>query len=45
MAPVPRLLALATAVPQYPLDQNDLIERVRLQFGRSPDLDWRCRCS
>jgi alkylresorcinol/alkylpyrone synthase len=36
---VPRLLAVATAVPQYPLDQNDVIERVRLLFGRSPDLD------
>src|SRR5438552_17647854 len=39
MFPVPRLLAVATAVPPYPLDQNDVIERVKLLFGRSPDLD------
>ncbi|HEY1258083.1 MAG TPA: type III polyketide synthase [Stellaceae bacterium] len=34
-----RLLAVATAVPPYPLDQNDVVERVRLLFGRSADLD------
>jgi alkylresorcinol/alkylpyrone synthase len=39
MAAVPRLLALATAVPPYPLDQDDVVERVKLLFGRSPDLD------
>jgi alkylresorcinol/alkylpyrone synthase len=39
MLPVPRLLALATAVPPYLLDQNDVVERVKLLFGRSPDLD------
>jgi alkylresorcinol/alkylpyrone synthase len=39
MAAVPRLLALATAVPPYPLDQDDVIERIKLLFGRSPDLD------
>jgi len=39
MAVVPRLLAVTTAVPQYPLDQEDVIERVKLLFGRSPDLD------
>jgi alkylresorcinol/alkylpyrone synthase len=39
MAAVPRLLAVATAVPPYPLDQKDVIERVKLLFGRSPDLD------
>ena len=39
MAVVPRLLAIATAVPPYPLDQTDVIERVKLLFGRSPDLD------
>src|SRR5690242_20981800 len=39
MAAVPRLLALATAVPPYPLDQDDVIERVKLLFGRSSDLD------
>jgi alkylresorcinol/alkylpyrone synthase len=39
LAAVPRLLAVTTAVPQYPLDQEDVIERVKLLFGRSPDLD------
>jgi alkylresorcinol/alkylpyrone synthase len=39
MAPVPRLLAVATAVPPYALDQDDVIERVKLLFGRAPDLD------
>ena len=39
MFAVPHLLAVATAVPPYPLDQNDVIERVKLLFGRSPDLD------
>src|SRR6266853_1686451 len=39
MTAVPRLLAAATAVPPYTLDQNDVIERVKLLFGRSPDLD------
>src|SRR5215831_382962 len=39
MAVVPRLLAIATAVPPYPLDQTDVIERVKLLFGRSPELD------
>jgi alkylresorcinol/alkylpyrone synthase len=39
MDAVPRLLAVTTAVPEYPLDQADVIERVKLLFGRSPDLD------
>ena len=39
MAAVPRLIAVATAVPPYPLDQDDVVERVKLLFGRSPDLD------
>ena len=39
MPAAPRLFAVATAVPPYPLDQNDVIERVKLLFGRSPDLD------
>ena len=39
MTLVPRLLAIATAVPPYPLDQTDVIERVKLLFGRSPELD------
>jgi alkylresorcinol/alkylpyrone synthase len=39
MHTVPHLLAVATAVPPYPLDQNDVVQRVKLLFGRSPDLD------
>ena len=39
MPAVPRLSAVATAVPPYPLDQDDVIERVKLLFGRAPDLD------
>src|SRR2546430_648355 len=39
MHALPRLLAVATAVPPYPLDQNDVVERVKLLFGRLPDLD------
>ena len=39
MTSIPRLLALATAVPPYPLDQDDVIERVKFLFGRSSDLD------
>ncbi len=36
---VPRLMAVATAVPPYPLDQDAVVERVRRLFGRSPELD------
>ncbi len=39
MPAVPRLFAVATAVPPYPLDQDDVIERVKFLFGRAPDLD------
>jgi alkylresorcinol/alkylpyrone synthase len=39
MIAVPRLLGIATAVPPYPLDQNDVVERVKLLFEPSPDLD------
>ena len=39
MAAVPRLRAVATVVPPYPLDQDDVVERVKLLFGSSPDLD------
>jgi alkylresorcinol/alkylpyrone synthase len=39
MPVTPHLVAVATAVPRYPLDQDDVIERVKLLFGRSPDLD------
>jgi alkylresorcinol/alkylpyrone synthase len=38
MAVAPRLVAVATAVPRYPLDQDDVIERVKLLFGQSPEL-------
>jgi alkylresorcinol/alkylpyrone synthase len=39
MFALPRLLAVATAVPPFLLDQSDVVERVKLLFGRSPDLD------
>ncbi len=39
MPAIPRLLAVTTTVPPYPLDQNDVVERVKLLFGQSPDLD------
>src|SRR5215471_1519014 len=39
MQAVPRLLALATAVPPYRLDQDDVVERVKLLFGRSENID------
>ena len=39
MPPAPRLLALATAVPPYALGQEEVVERVKRLFGRSPELD------
>jgi alkylresorcinol/alkylpyrone synthase len=39
MQPVPRLTALATAVPAYPLDQQEVVERIRRLFARAPQLD------
>ena len=39
MDALPRLLATATSVPPYPLDQDDVVERVKLLFGPSQDLD------
>jgi alkylresorcinol/alkylpyrone synthase len=39
MQPVPRLIALATAVPAYPLDQEAVVERARRLFAGAPDLD------
>jgi alkylresorcinol/alkylpyrone synthase len=39
MAAAPRLLSIATAVPPYPLDQDDVIERVRRLFGGAAALD------
>jgi alkylresorcinol/alkylpyrone synthase len=35
----PRLLGVATAVPPYPLDQDAVVERVKLLFGRAENLD------
>src|SRR5271156_3105849 len=39
MRAFPRLLAVAPAVPPYPLDQDHVVERVKLLFGRSESLD------
>ena len=39
MQPVPRLVALATAVPAYPLDQEALVERAKRLFAGAADLD------
>src|SRR6202048_1345638 len=39
MHAAPRLLAVATAVPPYPLDQDDVMERVRLLFGSSQNVE------
>ncbi len=39
MPAAPRLLSVATAVPPYPLDQDDVIRRVKLLFGAAPALE------
>jgi alkylresorcinol/alkylpyrone synthase len=39
MPAVPRLLAIATAVPPYRLDQDDVVERVKRLFAGSQELD------
>ena len=39
MHALPRLLGVATAVPPYPLDQDAVVERVKLLFGRAENLD------
>src|SRR5579872_3097450 len=39
MRPLPRLAALATAVPPHRLDQGNVVERVEQLFGRSPDFE------
>ena len=39
MQPVPRLVALATAVPAYQLDQEAVVERARHLFAGATDLD------
>jgi alkylresorcinol/alkylpyrone synthase len=35
----PRVVAIATAVPPHRLDQDAVIERVKLMFGASPELE------
>ncbi len=39
MRPLPRLTALATAVPPHRLDQGNVVDRVEQLFGRSPDFE------
>jgi alkylresorcinol/alkylpyrone synthase len=39
MQQAPRILALATAVPPYPLDQEAAVERARFLFAGAADLD------
>jgi len=37
MRPLPRLAAIATALPPHRLDQSNVVARVEQLFGRSPD--------
>jgi len=39
MRPLPRLAAIATALPPYRLDQSNVIARVEQLFGRAPDFE------
>ena len=39
MRPLPRLVAIATAVPPHRLDQSNVVARVEQMFGRSPDFE------
>ncbi|MBV9859941.1 MAG: type III polyketide synthase [Alphaproteobacteria bacterium] len=39
MTIAPRLLAVATAVPPYALEQEEVVTRVKLLFGHSPHLE------
>jgi alkylresorcinol/alkylpyrone synthase len=39
MRPLPRLCAIATAVPPHRLDQSNVAARVEQLFGRSPDVE------
>ena len=39
MQHLPRLVALATAVPAYPLDQEAVVERARRLFAGAANLD------
>src|SRR6266849_4201042 len=38
MHPIPRLAAVATAVPAYALDQEAVVERVKLLFAGTEDV-------
>src|ERR1700681_1726728 len=39
MRPLPRLAAIATAVPPHRLDQSNGVARVEQLFGRAPDFE------
>ena len=39
MRPLPRIAAIATAVPPHRLDQTNVVARVEQLFGRSPDFE------
>jgi alkylresorcinol/alkylpyrone synthase len=39
MRPLPRLAAIATAVPPHRLDQSNVVARVEQLFGRAPDFE------
>ena len=39
MRPLPRLAAIATAVPPHRLDQSNVVARVEQLFGRSPEFE------
>jgi alkylresorcinol/alkylpyrone synthase len=39
MRPLPRLVAIATAVPPHRLDQSNVVARVEQLFGRAPDFE------
>ena len=39
MSAIPHLLSIATAVPPFPLDQDDVIRRVQALFGAAPALE------
>ncbi len=39
MEPLPRIAAIATAVPSHRLDQSNVVARVEQLFGRSPDFE------
>jgi alkylresorcinol/alkylpyrone synthase len=39
MRPLPRLAAIATAVPPHRLDQDNVVARVEQLFGRAPDFE------